>query len=103
MPRGRRYPAEMAGMLLAHLGVGVFVAGVLLSESLSVNRDVRMAPGETQHIGSYDFRFDGVHHTTGPNWHADQGMVTENGRATCRERVCNYGMIPSGAGIIKKK
>ncbi|WP_426689694.1 heme lyase CcmF/NrfE family subunit [Rhodanobacter ginsengiterrae] len=76
MPRGRRYPGELAGMLLAHLGVGIFVIGVLLSESLSVTRDVRMAPGETQHIGSYDFRFDGVHHTTGPNWTADQGTVT---------------------------
>jgi cytochrome c-type biogenesis protein CcmF len=36
MPRGRRYPAEMAGMLLAHAGVAIFVIGVLLSESLSV-------------------------------------------------------------------
>jgi cytochrome c-type biogenesis protein CcmF len=76
MPAGRRYPAEMAGMLLAHLGVGVFVAGVLITESLSVTSDVRMAPGETQHIAGYDFRFDGVHRTTGPNWRADQGVVT---------------------------
>jgi len=76
VPRGRRYPAEMAGMLLAHLGVGVFVLGVLLSESLSVTRDVRMVPGEAQHIAGYDFRFDGVQHTTGPNWTADQGTVT---------------------------
>ncbi|HEX7815435.1 heme lyase CcmF/NrfE family subunit [Dyella sp.] len=76
MPRGRRYPAEMAGMLLAHFGVGVFLAGVLLSESLSVERDVRMAPGETQVIGGYEFRFDGVRETTGPNWKADQGDVT---------------------------
>jgi cytochrome c-type biogenesis protein CcmF len=76
VPRGRRYPAEMAGMLLAHFGVAVFVVGVLLSESLSVTSDVRMAPGQTQHIGSYDFRFDGAHRTTGPNWRADQGVVT---------------------------
>ena len=76
MPRGRRYPAEMAGMLLAHLGVGIFIAGVLLSESLSVTSDVRMAPGDTQHIGNYDFHFDGAHRTTGPNWRADQGTIT---------------------------
>ncbi len=80
-PRGRRYPAEMAGMLLAHFGMAVFVAGVLLSESLSVSNDVRMAPGQTQNIGGYDLRFDGVQRTTGPNWHADQGVisVTRNG------------------------
>ncbi|PWK92918.1 cytochrome c-type biogenesis protein CcmF [Fulvimonas soli] len=76
MPRGRRYPAEMAGMLLAHFGVGVFLVGVLLSESLSVTRDVRMAPGDEQAIGAYRFRFDGVHATRGPNWHAEQGTVT---------------------------
>ncbi|TAM57898.1 MAG: heme lyase CcmF/NrfE family subunit [Rhodanobacter sp.] len=80
-PRGRRYPAELAGMLLAHLGMAVFVMGVLLSETLSVTSDVRMAPGQTQHIGGYDFRFDGAHRTTGPNWTADQGIVvvTRNG------------------------
>ncbi|HEY9513821.1 MAG TPA: heme lyase CcmF/NrfE family subunit [Rhodanobacter sp.] len=75
-PRGRRYPAEMAGMLLAHLGVGIFIAGVLLSEALSATTDVRMAPGETQHIAGYDFHFDGTHRITGPNWSADQGVVT---------------------------
>jgi cytochrome c-type biogenesis protein CcmF len=76
MPRGRRYPAEMAGMLFAHFGLAVFLIGVLLSESLSVTRDVRMAPGEHQNIGGYDFRFDGVKETQGPNWRADQGSVT---------------------------
>ena len=76
MPRGRRYPAEMAGMLLAHLGVAVFVIGVLLSESLSVTHDVRLTPGQHEVIAGYDFRFDGVHRTAGPNWRADQGVVT---------------------------
>jgi len=76
LPRGRRYPGEMAGMLLAHLGVGVFVVGVLLTESLSVTRDVRLAPGQSEQVGNYEFRFDGVHRVTGPNWTADQGVVT---------------------------
>ena len=76
MPRGRRFPAEMAGMLLAHFGVGIFVAGVMLSESLSIERDVRMEPGKIVQLGSYDFRFDGVRETSGPNWRGDEGVVT---------------------------
>ncbi|MDR6935490.1 heme lyase CcmF/NrfE family subunit [Luteibacter sp. 3190] len=76
MPRGRRYPAEMAGMLVAHAGVAIFLIGVMLSESLSVERDVRLAPGTSASIGGYDFRFDGVEETEGPNWRADEGIVT---------------------------
>jgi cytochrome c-type biogenesis protein CcmF len=76
MPRGRRFPAEMAGMLLAHTGVAIFLVGVMLSESLSMERDVRMDPGKTESVGGYDFRFDGVEETTGPNWRADEGIVT---------------------------
>lgn len=75
-PRGRRYPAEMAGMLLAHFGVAVFIAGVMLSESLSVTHDVRLAPGQTQEIAGYSFTFNGVHRVNGPNYKADQGVVT---------------------------
>ncbi len=75
-PRGHRYPAEMLGMLIAHVGVGIFVAGVLLTSAMSVEHDVRMAPGQTETIGAYAFRFDGTHHVTGPNWTAEQGTVT---------------------------
>jgi cytochrome c-type biogenesis protein CcmF len=76
VPAGRRYPAEMAGMLFAHVGVAVFLIGVLLSESLSVTRDVRMLPGQVAEVGGYQFRFDGVTKATGPNWEAAQGVVT---------------------------
>ncbi|AFC85514.1 heme lyase CcmF/NrfE family subunit [Frateuria aurantia] len=76
MPAGRRFTAEMGGMLLAHFGVGVFVAGVMLSESLSMFSDVRMAPGDTQTLGAYQFHFDGLQETKGPNWHADQAAIT---------------------------
>jgi cytochrome c-type biogenesis protein CcmF len=75
-PKGRRYPAEMTGMLLAHLGVGIFIAGAMLTTALSVQRDVRMAPGETQAIGDFAFRFDGVQRADGPNWRAEQGSVS---------------------------
>lgn len=74
-PRGKRYPLEMLGMLLGHVGVGVFIAGAILTRTLSIEQDVRMAPGETVRVGAYDFRFDGVGETQGPNWLAQQGTV----------------------------
>jgi cytochrome c-type biogenesis protein CcmF len=105
VPRGRRFPAEMAGMLLAHAGVAVFLIGVLLSESLSVTRDVRMAPGQTQTIGSYRFRFDGVHATRGANWHAEQGTVavSRDGKAIAvmhpQKRTYPRGQVQTESAI----
>jgi cytochrome c-type biogenesis protein CcmF len=74
-PAGRRYPLEMAGMLFAHVGVGVFIAGAILTRSLSVEQDVALSPGETAHVAAYDFQFKGVGETQGPNWLAQQGTV----------------------------
>jgi len=39
-----RFTAEMVGMLLAHGGVAVFLAGALLVEALNVQREVALAP-----------------------------------------------------------
>ena len=64
---------ETAGMLLAHLGLGVFVAGVLLVESLGVERDVALAPGASSEINGYRFEFQGVERVQGPNYRADPG------------------------------
>ncbi|WP_266181611.1 heme lyase CcmF/NrfE family subunit [Dyella humicola] len=105
MPAGRRYPAEMAGMLLAHFGVGVFLAGVLLTNALSVERDVRLSPGQTESIGGYDFRFDGVQETTGPNWQGDQGTVTvmRNGKQIAvmhpQKRTYTRGQVQTESAI----
>ncbi|HUD42813.1 MAG TPA: heme lyase CcmF/NrfE family subunit [Dokdonella sp.] len=76
LPAGRRYTPEMFGMILAHLGIAVFVAGVLVTEATSIEKDLRMAPGESVTIREATFRFDGVGHQEGPNFSADQGTVT---------------------------
>jgi len=76
LPAGRRYTPEMLGMILAHLGIAVFVAGVLVTEATSIEKDLRMAPGESVTIREATFRFDGVGHHEGPNFSADQGTVT---------------------------
>jgi cytochrome c-type biogenesis protein CcmF len=74
-PRGKRYTPEMLGMILAHFGVAVFLAGVLITEATSVESDLRFAPNQTQNVGGLDFRFRGVEHAQGPNYVADEGTI----------------------------
>ncbi|GGK04595.1 heme lyase CcmF/NrfE family subunit [Luteimonas terricola] len=73
--KGRSFTPEMFGMVLGHLGVAVFVIGAMLVEAQNVLREVPMVPGETQTIGRYAFRFDGVERVPGPNYMADRGHV----------------------------
>jgi cytochrome c-type biogenesis protein CcmF len=75
-PAGRRYTPEMLGMMLAHFGVAVFFAGVLITEASSVEKDLRMVPNELVTMGDYQFRFNSVSRVEGPNFIADQGDIT---------------------------
>jgi cytochrome c-type biogenesis protein CcmF len=70
------------GMLLAHLGVGVFIVGVTLVKGYQIEKDVRMEVGDTATIGAYQFVFKGVTDTPGPNYMASRGAidVLKNGR-----------------------
>lgn len=72
---GQRYTAEMWGMTLAHFGIAVFLVGVLLTEGLSRQSELALAPGQTVELGRYAFRFDGAAHSEGPNYVADRGTV----------------------------
>ncbi|MCK9488090.1 MAG: heme lyase CcmF/NrfE family subunit [Xanthomonadales bacterium] len=73
---GRRLNRETVGMVLGHIGVGVFVIGVLVTEATSIERDVALSPGESIEIAGYQFRFDGSDHRSGPNFEAEYGTVT---------------------------
>ena len=69
------------GMLLAHIGVAVFVVGVTMVKSYEAEKDVRMAIGDTVELGGYSFRFDALNDVKGPNYVAARGTmsVTRNG------------------------
>ncbi|HEY0180505.1 MAG TPA: cytochrome c-type biogenesis CcmF C-terminal domain-containing protein, partial [Dokdonella sp.] len=75
-PRGRRFTPEMLGMISAHFGVALFLAGVMSVEATGVEKDVRLAPGQSVEIGALGFRFDGVTSAEGPNYRADQGTIS---------------------------
>jgi cytochrome c-type biogenesis protein CcmF len=68
-------PRAYYGMLLAHLGVAVFVVGVTLVKGYESERDVRMGPGDTVELGGYVFRFDGVREVNGPNYVAARAEI----------------------------
>jgi cytochrome c-type biogenesis protein CcmF len=72
---GKRFTPEMLGMVIAHLGVAVFLVGALLIEAQQVYREVAMSEGDRVEVGRYAFRFDGVKHVSGPNYEADRALV----------------------------
>jgi len=77
-----RQPYSYYGMLLAHIGVGVFIVGVTLVKGYEVEKDVRMEAGDTVSVGGYTFRFDGATQVRGPNYAAARGTlrVSRDGR-----------------------
>jgi cytochrome c-type biogenesis protein CcmF len=79
-------PRAHYGMLLAHLGVAVFVVGVTLVKGYESERDVRMSPGDTVELAGYVFRFDGVRDVNGPNYVAARAdiRVSRGGRTVTR-------------------
>ncbi len=104
---GRRFTAEMVGMILAHTGLGVFLAGALLVEGLAQQHELALKPGQTVALGAYEFRFDGVQRLQGPNYVADRGtiVVSEKGRIvdTMHPEKRNYasgGQVMTEAAIV---
>jgi cytochrome c-type biogenesis protein CcmF len=72
---GNRFTAEMLGMTLAHFGIAVFLIGALLTEGLSRQRELALAPGQRVELGRYAFRFDGALRSQGPNYTTERGTV----------------------------
>ncbi|WP_427307086.1 heme lyase CcmF/NrfE family subunit [Cupriavidus sp. H39] len=80
-PQGRRLAAlrqftpSYWGMLLAHAGVGIFIAGVTLVSGQESLRELPMRAGDSVSVGGYDFRFAGVSQAGGPNYDALRGTL----------------------------
>ena len=75
--RGLRAQAgSYYGMLLAHVGVAVFIIGVTVVGGYASENDVRMEPGQTASVGGFDFKFDGVAESPGPNYTASRARIT---------------------------
>jgi cytochrome c-type biogenesis protein CcmF len=69
-------PASVAGMSIAHIGLGVFVLGITFVQSNTIERDIALKPGESAQLGSYQFRYEGGQDIVGPNYEGFRGKVT---------------------------
>jgi len=72
-PRGSR---AYLGMVVAHLGVAVFVVGVTLVKSYDSDKDANMKPGDAIELAGYVFRLDDVTNVRGPNYVAARAKIT---------------------------
>jgi cytochrome c-type biogenesis protein CcmF len=69
-------PMSYYGMVIAHLGVAVFVFGVTMVTGFEEEKDLRMQAGSTSELAGYQIRFDGVKEVLGSNYTAAQGQIT---------------------------
>ena len=64
------------GMLAAHLGIAVFVAGVTMVKGYESQTQVRMVPGDKVALAGYEFRFDGMSEVTRANHSAARATIS---------------------------
>ena len=75
-------PRATVGMMLAHIGVAVFVFGVTMVGTYDIERDVAMSPGDSTTVRGYTFTYQGAQAVQGPNYQAMRGhlVVTREGK-----------------------
>jgi cytochrome c-type biogenesis protein CcmF len=71
----RLLPRGEWGMLVAHLGVAVFIFGVTMVKTFEAEKDVKMAAGDETTLGGYTFRMQSMGEYQGPNYVALKAVV----------------------------
>ncbi|MFA0095054.1 heme lyase NrfEFG subunit NrfE [Vibrio splendidus] len=63
-----KLPRSHWAMIFGHMGLAVTVIGIAMVQNYSIERDVRLAPGESYQLEEYSFLFTGVRDKDGPNY-----------------------------------
>ena len=71
----RRVPLPTWGMVVAHFGVAVCLAGMSAESAFIKERLVAAAPGDTIRIADFSVKFVGVKPVAGPNYTAIEGTL----------------------------
>lgn len=73
--RIRRLSLMQWGMVVAHIGVAVCAIGVVLTSQYSVQKEVRLVPGDQIDVAGYHFQFMGTRNLSGPNYSGVEGGI----------------------------
>ncbi|MCH8930895.1 MAG: heme lyase CcmF/NrfE family subunit [Proteobacteria bacterium] len=69
-------PRSIIGMLVAHIGLGLFVLGTTVTSVFSIEKDLALRPGDSVELAGYQFKLESLRNTEGPNFDAVEGVVT---------------------------
>ncbi len=64
----KKIPLSHYGMVIAHIGMAVVVIGITLTSVYSIEKDVRLSPGQSTQIENYTFTFADISALKGPNY-----------------------------------
>ena len=70
-----RTPLFVWGMVFAHLGIAVALAGMASESAFTRETLVAARPGQTVSVGPFQVRFQGVMPVAGPNWTAVEAAL----------------------------
>jgi cytochrome c-type biogenesis protein CcmF len=79
-------PRAFYGLIIAHAGVGIVVAGITGMTAWASEKIEQLRPGQTLHLAGYDVHLRAVGNVLGPNYEAERGVfdIARNGRAIAR-------------------
>ena len=85
-----RTPLATWGMVVAHCGIAVALAGMAANAAFTTERLAVAKPGETLSVGPWLVQFEGVTPTAGKNWTAIEGQLRAtrgNGAVTLKPQT----------------
>ena len=81
----RRTPLFTWGMVIAHLGIAVSMAGMACDAAFTAERLIALRPGDSTRVGPWRVTFDGLSPVVSENWSAVQARLTATRDDTIRE------------------
>ncbi|WP_040727846.1 heme lyase CcmF/NrfE family subunit [Thiomicrorhabdus sp. Kp2] len=66
---------QTIGSVMAHIGFAVTLTGITITSIYSIEKDVRLEPGQSYQINQYRFEFKGVQQKQIQNYLASEGLI----------------------------